>query len=321
MTLKNPRSVLITGISGGLAQMTSQLLSTQYPEVNIWGIDNRPLPRLRESAKFKMERIPYTRGGFERLFRDHRFDLVLHLGRFSHSLVDAPDQMRRKLEFSVIGTKRILDLSLKNGVQKIITLSTFHVYGALANNPAYINEEMPLRASLKYSGLRHVVDMDNVVTNWTWKHQNEMQSIIFRPCNIIGPRINNTISKYLSYRSSPYPIDYNPILQFIHEFDMANLITYACENIPTGVYNAAPNEMITLRQALKIVGNHGVPIPFVIGKLVARMIKSPLSRVPDYLIDYLIYSCLIDNSALTKHLPPNFFRFPLNDSLKTLQTG
>ena len=318
MTSQAPTSILITGISGGLAKMTLELLNKQYPQASIWGVDNRSLPRIRERKKFKMERIQYTRGNFERLFRNHHFDLVLHMGRFSYSLRDAPSTMARKLEFSVIETKRILDLSLKSGVKKIITLSTFHVYGAMADNPVYLNEEMPLRASLKYSSLRHVVDMDNVVTNWMWKYQNQVQLIMFRPCNIIGPRINNAISKYLSYRYSPYPIDYNPMVQFIHEFDMANLIVYACEHIPTGVYNAASNEIIGLRQALEIVGHKGIPLPLSLSKLATWIFQSRFLGIPDYLIDYLMYSCIIDNSALKKHLSKNFFRFPLHDSLKAL---
>ena len=314
------QSVLITGISGGLAQLAMKILSDRYEGIFILGIDNRPLPLLRESKQFKMQRIPYTRNHFERLFRDHKFDLVLNLGRFSYSLLNAPRTMAQKLEFSVVETRRILDLSLRNGVKKIVGLSTFHVYGALPSNPAYLNEDMPLRALLKHWDLRHVVEMDNVVCNWMWRHQNDIECVLFRPCSIVGTKIRNTISRYLAYRYSPYPIDFNPMLQFIHEFDMAHLIVHACERLSTGVYNAAPDEVIPLRQALKIAnGGKGIPIPFAVGKALARLVESPILRVPDYLIDYLMHPCLIDNSALKKHLPQDFFRFAVEDSLQTLR--
>ena len=314
-----PRSVLITGISGGLAQITYQLLRKRYPDVLVWGIDNRPCPQLRESKTFKMESMKYCQRNLERLFRHHSFDWVFHLGQFSYSLLDAPHQMSRKLEFSIIGTKQILDLCLSSGVKKFITLSTFHVYGALAHNPVYLSEDMPLRASLTHPNLRHVVDMDNVTTNWIWKHQNDIACILFRPCNIVGPRVNNTISRYLSYPRAPYPIDYSPMMQFIHEFDMANLIVYAGEKIPMGIYNVASQEIIALRRVLKIVGNHGIPAPFSLGKLLAALIKSPFLLIPDYLIDYLMHSCLLDNTALNQHLPQNFFHFSTKDSLQALK--
>ena len=314
-----PHSVLIIGISGSLAQRAMEILNVNYPGIKIWGVDGRACPPLRESKNFKMHRMPYTRGNFERLFRDHHFDLVLNLGRLSHSHASAPGEMARKLEFSVIGNQRILDLSLKNGVKKVVTLSTFHVYGALPDNSAYITEEMPLRASLKYSDLRHVVDMDNVVSNWMWRHQNDIESILLRPCNIIGPGIRNTISQYLASQRAPYPMDFNPMMQFIHEFDMANVVAHACERLPTGIYNVAPEGVVDLRKALKMAGHQSIAVPFSLGKLLARMVKLPTLRIPNYLIDYLMYSCLIDSSLLRKHFPHNFFRFPMDDALQTLK--
>ena len=310
--------MLIIGISGSLAQRAMELLIERYPGIVIRGVDGRALPRLRESQQFKMERMPYTRSHFERLFRDQQFDLVLNLGRFSHSHGYAPKDMARKLEFSVIGSQRILDLSLKSGVKKVVTLSTFHVYGALPDNPAFISEEMPLRASLKYPDLRHVVDMDNVVTNWMWRHQNHIQSVLLRPCNIVGPGIRNTISRYLAYPKAPYPMDFNPMMQFVHEFDMANVIAEACEQLPTGIYNVAPSGVVALRQALQTMGNQGLPVPFFLGKWLSR-VRLPVLQVPGYLIDYLMYSCLIDSSLLHQHLPDDFFRFPVGDALQTLK--
>ena len=288
-------------------------------KIKILGVDNRELPPLQEDECFSMQKITYSRGSFERLFRDHHFDVVLNLGRFSHTLVDAPGELARKLEFSVIGTQRILDLSLKHGVKKVVTLSTFHVYGALSDNSAYLDEEMPLRASLKYPELRHVVEMDNVTSNWMWRHQNNIQCVMFRPCNIIGEKSRNTMSRYLVYPYAPYPMDYNPMLQFIHESDMAKLIVFSCEHIPTGIYNVAPDGAISLRQALETTGNLNIPAPFFLGKLLVRMLKWPFFRIPNYLIDYLMYSCLIDSAALRKHLPGDFFRFSVEEALRSLR--
>ncbi|MCY4643549.1 MAG: NAD-dependent epimerase/dehydratase family protein [Bacteriovoracales bacterium] len=316
-----PRSILVIGISGSLAQKTVGLLLEKYPNATIRGIDARPLPPgFGPNERLQMERIPYRRNSFERLFRDHRFDLVLNLGRFSHSQGHTPKDMARKLEFSVIGSRRILDLSLKSGVKKAVTLSTFHVYGALPDNPTSISEEMPLRASLKYPDLRHVVDMDNVVAKWMWRHQNAMDSVVLRPCNIVGPSIRNTISRYLTHPKAPYPMDFNPMMQFIHEHDMANVVAGASELLPTGIYNVAPpGGVIGLRQALKAMGNEGLPIPFFLAAWPLRLLQWPRLRVPGYLIDYLIYSCLIDSSLLHRHLPKDFFRYSVEKALQGLR--
>ena len=41
--------------------------------------------------------------------------------------------------------------------------------------------------------------------------------------------------------------------------------------------------------------------------------------VPDYLLDYLKFSCLISNNELKKHLGPDFMRFSINESLEMIK--
>ncbi len=42
-------------------------------------------------------------------------------------------------------------------------------------------------------------------------------------------------------------------------------------------------------------------------------------EVPDYLLDYLKFSCLISNSELKKHLGANFLRFSINEALELIK--
>lgn len=313
-----PQNILIIGISGSLAQKTAKEIFKSYPDAKITGVDIRNISLKDEELKsITTKKIRYSRSHFEKLFRDHSFDTVFHLGRISHSTVDI--SLDERLDIGVVGTKRILDLSLKSGVKKIVILSTFHVYGALSDNPTFIDEDMPLRASLKYPDLRDVVEMDQISTNWMWKHQNQISCVVLRPCNIIGPQIKNTISKFLSYKYSPYPIDYNPMFQFIHEEDMARVITFSGEHLPTGLFNVAYDDVIALRDALRTSGNKGIPTLFGGLKIVAKIIKPALGRIPDYLVDYLMYSCLIDNGLLKSYLPKEFFKYSSITSLKALK--
>ena len=69
------------------------------------------------------------------------------------------------------------------------------------------------------------------------------------PCSIIGPQIKNTMSQYLTTPYVPVPIDFNPMFQFIHEFDMAKVIIKCLDKVPTGIFNVAPDEVISLKDA------------------------------------------------------------------------
>ncbi len=312
------KNVLIIGISGGLAQILSQLILENHPQWQILGVDSRNVNDVPKHKGLTAQRIRFSRGNFENLFRDHNFDYVYHLARISHSR-NTHESLAQRLELSVMGTNRILDLSLRFNVKKIVILSTFHVYGALSDNGIFLPEDAPLRASMKYPELRDVVEMDQICTTWMWKYQNQVSSVLLRPCNIIGNQISNTMSKYLVSQLALKPIDYNPVFQFIHEFDMAQVLYRSLDELPTGIYNVATDEFITLREALKLIGSNGIPFPISLAGTINHILRMVHLDVPDYLVDYLKYSCLIDNSLLKQHLGNDFFRFKIEETLKLIK--
>lgn len=314
-------------MSGGLAKLTAALLLKHHPEIKITGVDSRPFSHNAEhpdalEKKITFKQIKYTRGQFESLFRDHSYDAVIHLGRLSHAQADKIS-LSERLDLNLMGTNRILDLSLKSKVTKVIVLSTFHVYGALNDNPVYMNEDHPLRASIKYPELRDVVEMDQIATNWMWRHQGQIQTVVLRPCNIIGPQIANTMTRYLQTPYAPVPLDFNPMLQFIHEFDMSRIIMESLFKVPTGVYNVAPEETIALRETKRILDLPTIAIPIIALEQIAKVIKSVWS-FPDYLLDYIKYSSVIDGRKIIDHIhpedePQEFFRFKIRDAIMHLK--
>lgn len=316
--IENKKSILIIGIAGGLAQITARLILQHHPDWEIVGVDSRDTRSCMQVKGLRVISMRYSRGNFEKLFRENHFDVVYHLGRISHSSNGQGD-LERRLELSVMGTNRILDLCYRFGAEKVIILSTFHVYGALPDNSIFIHEEMPLRAALKYPELRDVIEMDQICTNWMWKFQNKVSTVVLRPCNIIGNQIQNTMSRFLTAPWALKPIDFNPVFQFIHEFDMASVLYRTMTEVPTGIYNVATNEYIPLRKALRIVGNQGIPFPISLAETFNKFLKVAKLEVPEYLVDYLKYSCLVDNLAIRKHLGDDFYRFSIEDTLKLLK--
>lgn len=313
---KNKR-ILIIGMAGGLAKILAKLILQENPSWEILGIDSRDIVLNEKIPGLKTKRLRYSRGNFENLFRDSHFDTVYHLGRLSHGGV-IQNGIAERLDISVVGTNRILDLSLRFKVKKIIILSTFHVYGALSDNSIFLAEDSPLKASIKFPELRDVVEMDQTCTTWMWKYQGEIDSVILRPCNIIGEQINNSMTKFLTSPLALRPIDYNPSFQFIHEFDMAKVLYAGIDKLPTGSYNVATDEFINLREALDLIGSRGIPFPISVASAFNQILKLSHLQVPEYLIDYLKYSCLIDNQLLKEHIGEDFFRFKVEESLKLL---
>ncbi len=319
MSSKKVKNVLIIGIAGGLAKITATLLSKTHPGVNIIGIDSRKLDFEPPSKNVILIQTKYTRSNFETIFREHEFDTVIHLGRTSHASSNPLGSLAKRLDLNVIGTQRVLDLCLKYEVKRVLILSTFHVYGAYADNPIFLKENAQLRADFKHPEIRDVVEMDQVSSNWMWKNQKYIKTVILRPCNIIGPSIKNAITSYLTSSFSPIPMDYNPMFQFIHEFDIANLIVTSLSKMKTGIYNVAPDDFISIRDAKKLVGKGGIPMSIFVLENAANFLKKAWLDGPNYLIDYIKYPCLLDNTELKTNYPDFSFRFSSKDSLTFLK--
>jgi UDP-glucose 4-epimerase len=310
--------ILIIGIAGGLAQMTARLILTENPDWEIIGIDSRNISNVPPLRGLTVVALKYSRGNFENLFRSHEFQTVYHLGRISHSS-NTHNVLAKRIELSVMGTNRILELCERSGVKKVIILSTFHVYGALPDNSIFLTEDAPLRASMRHPELRDVIEMDQICTNWMWKNQNSISTVVLRPCNIIGTQIQNAMTRFLAGPIALSPVDYNPFFQFIHEFDMAQVLYKVLQEVPTGTYNVAGSDFISLREALDVVGTKGVPFPMVLAGGLNSVLKKMNIDIPDYLLDYLKFSCLISNSELKKHLGPNFLRFSIKEALEMIK--
>jgi UDP-glucose 4-epimerase len=312
----NPQKILIIGIQGAMAKITAELLLKSHPGVQILGVDSRPIDDMPKRSQFSWQQIKYNRTSFEKLFREHQFDSILHLGRLGHS--PAMGNINKRIDINLIGTNTILELSQKFRAKKVVILSTHHVYGALPDNPMFLKEDAPLRASFKYAELRDVVEMDQMCTNWMWKNQNDIETIVLRPSNIIGPQIKNSITQYLKTPYAPLPIDYNPMFQFIHEFDMASMIVNALDKLTTGIYNVTGDDVISLHDAAEIIGVKKILVPIIAVEQLAKVL-TPIWKFPLYLIDYIKFPSTLDNSELKKHLGPDTFRFTAKEALELLK--
>ena len=315
LTANKINSVLIIGMAGGLARRLASLLIKTYPSVQITGVDNRDKPRSFQGKNVTFQKIKYNRSNFERVFRSQSFDIVYHLGRITHA--DIWTKASDRNDINIIGTQKILELSLHFAVKKVVLLSTYHVYGAYADNPLYIPETFPLRATFKHPELVDVVEMDQSATNFMWRHRDDIEIVVFRPCSIIGRRIRNTMYTYLTSNYTPVPIDFRPMFQFIHENDMTRILLMSLEKMPSGVFNVAPDDTVSIQKAKKVLGSQTIPTPVSLVQAFSKFVALP-SSVPAYLLDYLKFSCIISNKEIKKYLGENFLQYTTWKTLESL---
>lgn len=283
--------LLVTGAAGALAQHVIAHLKGDY---EIVGVDFRGT---RETHPDTVDyEVDFNKRTFQDVFREHDFSAILHLGRIRASQLDRG----RRYSSNVIGTERLLRLAVKYGVEQVLVLSTYHVYGAHPSNPSLIDEDYPLMAVSQHNELVDAVELENLASIHLYKHP-ELHITVLRPCNIVGPGINNAIGRILSQPVAPCLGGFSPLMQFIHVEDMTEAIATALEKNVPGVYNVAPEDWIAFQDALELAGCRRLPLPSI-PPVIPRLLAGALGRYafPTYLVDFFKYPVVIDGGKFAR---------------------
>jgi UDP-glucose 4-epimerase len=282
---------MVTGAAGSLAKAVIHKLKGKYRIVAVDFRQKVDLP-----APIISYKVDFNKRIFEDVFRDHKFDGIVHLGR-----IGANEQNRfSRYNANVSGTQKLLDLSKKYNVNQVLVLSTYFVYGAHPYNPSLLDEKTPLKAAELTMDLVDSVELENLSNIYLYKYP-ELNITILRPCNIAGPGVKNSFSTLLSQRTAPVLWGFSPLMQFIHVDDMCDAIVIAYEKNKRGIYNVAPDDYISFQKAVEECGCRKIQIPSippVLPERISRMMK--WKSFPMHLINYFKYPVIIDGSLFER---------------------
>ncbi len=285
---------IITGIAGGLAQLAGRELHERGFE--IVGVDYRPLsddlgyPALTYQANYNKTRI-------EDIFRRHPPTHVVHLGRVGN-LKALPN---KRFDLNVIGSRKVMDLSIRYGARRLVVLSTFHIYGAHPANHIPIYEDEPLRAGVDFPQIADAIQLDNQAITWVYQHP-ELKTAVLRPTNVVGPRIQNAISQFLRSKRIPVIMGFDPMTQFVHQSDLVDAIVGMSVGEATGVFNVAGPYPVPWRTAVDATGATKIPVPSAAAIGYLRLTGLVSRALPPYLVNFFKYPCVISDDKIRKTL-------------------
>jgi UDP-glucose 4-epimerase len=286
-----PRTVLVTGISGNLGRALAKLLHT---ETAVVGIDRRPFPG--KPKDIEHHEVDIRRAKVEDAFRHRRIEALIHMG-----IVHDPRVARGEAHsFNVLGTHKILDLCVRHGVRKVVVLSSANVYGPRPDNSNFLPEEAPLMAAERFSEMRDLIELDMYAQSFMWKYP-ELETVILRPVNILGPTVRNAPSNYLRLERPMTVLGFDPRVQLIHEDDVCRALALALRPGLRGVFNVTGAGEVPLSAALRELGRRPVPVPHPLARpLVRRAFEARLSGFPPEEIDHIQYLCVVDGSRFAR---------------------
>jgi UDP-glucose 4-epimerase len=276
--------LLITGISGGQGRLVAKRVAGDYA---ISGIDSARWEGHARDVSFHQADLRSKK--VEDVFRRERPTAVVHLGLVRHRF---DPELRH--DVNVVGTKRLLEYCATYGVTKLVILSSSYVYGALAESPYYMDEDTALNVSRHYPEIRDLAEVDTLATAFLWRYP-QISTAILRPVSTLGYYVHSSIGAYLKLRYVPTIFGFNPMMQFIHEEDVAEAIALTLETGARGVFNLVGPGAVPLKVAIRETGGTAVPLLVNVARdVVTRLFRYGLYPFPADAIDFAKYPCTID---------------------------
>lgn len=290
--------ILITGNAGSLGKaLTHQLLKDE--SLSIIGVDRRPLHPV--PAGLEHFALDLRRKSAIETLRKIRPTSIIHLG-----VIRNPQFHRGKRAkayyFNLESTTQLLRLAETIPIRKFVFLSTANLYGPSINTSGILTEEAPLHGANKNPEFRDLVALDMMMQSFFWK-QPETETIILRPCHILGPELHNAPSRYLKLDMIPTILGFDPMIQLLHANDLIDAIILSLKSKVRGIFNLAGNDVAPLSRIIKILDRPTIPLPQTMLKIcAASTIFSRHSSFPTGEIDHLKYSCIIDDQRAREEL-------------------
>ncbi|HEU0022104.1 MAG TPA: NAD-dependent epimerase/dehydratase family protein [Dehalococcoidia bacterium] len=231
--VEDARIVAVTGASGYIGSRLLRQLEEENLE-RLVAFDTRPPPLPIHNVAVYRRDVGLN---FEDALRQSRVTTLVHLafvrnrGRNRREVRETRDTNRRILHV-------VLDSCARAGVKHVVYLSSHTVYGARRDNAVPLTENSPLRPVPDLSFGYDKFLSDQILESYAERHP-ETKVTLLRCCSVLGPSASKDISRIFAFPGPVGICGYNPPFQFLHEDDLARILTLVIQRGIAGVYNLA----------------------------------------------------------------------------------
>jgi UDP-glucose 4-epimerase len=289
--------VAITGVSGQLGGAVAEILDRDPAVAKIVGIDLRPPPAERRKLEFCRRDV--CQPGLAELFRGEGVDRVAHLA----FLLDTVRDRERARRIDVDGSRSVLEACAGAGVVKVVFSSSSVVYGAHADNPVPIPEGHPQRPDPHLQYEVDKVEVERLCRGFARRH-SDIRVAVLRPVTIVGPGMDNFISRFLERPVWLQPRGHDPYWQYVHETDCARAVAEMLFNELEGSYNLGADNWLRFSEVARIGGRRIVRSPKWLlsasAELFWRLGLRQLSEVNSTHVKYQCHPPVLDNRKLKR---------------------
>lgn len=274
------KRVLVTGVSRDLGARFARTLAAHDDHVVI-GADVTP-PR-HDLGRCSFVRADIRNPVIAKVIAEHAIDTVVHL-----AIVATPRSAGGRSsmkEINVIGTMQLLAACQRSATfRKLVVQSSVSVYGASPRDPALFTEDLTPRVPPRTGFGLDSVEVESYVRGLARRRPDVVVSTL-RLANLMGAGVDSTVTRYLSLPVVPRVLGFDARLQFLHPTDAVAALQQVTRDDVPGTFNVAAPDIVTLSQALGVLGRPGVGVPQGLAPVVAAAFRQ--ARLSDFSADQI----------------------------------
>jgi UDP-glucose 4-epimerase len=245
--------IAITGVGGMVGRRLVEVLDEDPGVTRIIGIDRRApqglsSPKLHfQVGDVRDERIAEALAGA---------DALVHLAFRVDPIHDAA-AMRA---VNVDGAAAVFEAALVAGVGHLVYPSSVIVYGAHPDNDVPLTESSELRGIPNFPYAEHKLDVERWLAPWI-EHHPELAVTVLRFGALLGPGVDNFITRSFEAPRIPTIRGHRPPLQFLHPEDAVSSMHHVLRKRLTGYYNVCADGWLSFDEVTAIMGRGTVEVP------------------------------------------------------------
>ena len=261
-----PTVVAVTGASGYIGTRLLQELEEQEEPHKLVAIDTRPLPfPILNVAAYRRD----VTEPIAEVLLHHRATTLVHL-----AFVARRGRNRREVDAirqaNLDALAAVLDSCVRASLSHFIYLSSHTVYGAHPDNPIPLTDKASPRPlpDFPYGYDKYLSEL--TIQKFAEQH-TEVKVTILRSCIVLGPSGASSMTSGLFRPWLLGVLDCNPPLQFLHEDDLARVLTMIIRRKLPGVFNVAGEGVVYYHEMAEIIKSRLIILPAFLAYPLAQL--------------------------------------------------